>query len=608
MNNHTRHRVFGEIYDNLRMPVFICGTTPEHEVIFLNPAAKLAFAPMSARLPRAPGAPKEDTSLRHFLRFQSEKDFTLIDTMLKSVGAVNNFKTRVLSFLGDVMAVTIHANVITLHGESRVIFYVQGLSDNAWDAVGTENLLARLLETIYHSTNIDETIQSVLTIVGQQVNASRAYVFEDIDDETTRNTYEWCANGVSPAIQDLQNLKKADYDYQAIMHTSGMLITDDVAKLPDKDRRILESQGIKALAILPLFRLNQPLGYIGFDDCAGNRRWSLDEIRVLKSAAGIVSSLIVRRNAESYFRRGMEILQTVTDSIDDLIYISDPRTHNLVFVSKSLATTLGRSPEELLGRPCREMFANEPNRPCDMCDLLRHSDEDIDLEALKAKPRIWEFHRVSNGKYYMVKEAIIKWVDGTDAHLTTAVDISYRKQYEESLKRSATTDPMTAVFNRQWGVGKLKELLARPEEERRRTTLCFLDIDGLKSVNDRHGHAVGDEMIINTISIVHSCIRKNDFICRWGGDEFLLLLSCNLNDAINVVKKIDFAIEHFNNTQGKPYLLSVSAGLIDFAVPAESIDELVDLADRAMYRDKLRKKARRSTRWQTDGRGGGLGG
>jgi diguanylate cyclase (GGDEF)-like protein len=192
----------------------------------------------------------------------------------------------------------------------------------------------------------------------------------------------------------------------------------------------------------------------------------------------------------------------------------------------------------------------------------------------------------------MMKNNIVDWIDGTPVHLGAMVDISYRKQYEEQLKRFAATDAMTDVYNRKWGYDKLLDQFAEPADARRNQTLCFLDIDGLKRVNDTFGHASGDEMIINTIQTVFSCIRKDDFIIRWGGDEFILFLNCGLANAEKVMDKVAFGFEHFNTTRNRPYRISVSSGLVDFSEPFPCLSELIHEADRRMYQDKMAKRNR----------------
>ncbi len=224
-----------------------------------------------------------------------------------------------------------------------------------------------------------------------------------------------------------------------------------------------------------------------------------------------------------------------------------------------------------MGRPVPQLLARKPG------DTSSH---------------VSELHNSGTGKWYMAKNNIVNWIDGNPVHFGALVDISYRKQYEEQLKRFAAMDSMTDVYNRKWGHDKLYEHFSAPREARANQTLCFFDIDGLKRVNDSLGHALGDEMIVNTIRTIFSCIRKDDFIIRWGGDEFVVFLNCDCKDAEKVLGKIFFGFEHFNSTRNRPYRISVSAGLVNFAEPFASLDELISEADRRMYQNKLRKRDR----------------
>jgi len=256
------------------------------------------------------------------------------------------------------------------------------------------------------------------------------------------------------------------------------------------------------------------------------------------------------------------------------------------FVSKSLARSLGKPAEEILGSRCWEILHKGQTEPCPFCMIPSLREKNNPGAETSC---VWEFQNLSTGKWYLVKDSIINWLDGKPTHLGTMIDITYRKQYEEQLKRSAETDLMTDVYNRNWGYGQLERMFARPQSERSHQTLCFIDIDGLKDVNDRYGHAAGDEMIVNTIRVIFSCVRKNDLICRWGGDEFILLLNCGLWDAEKVLGKIRFGIDHFNNVSGKPYFLSISYGLVGFGEQADTVDDLIEIADKRMYESKMQK-------------------
>ncbi len=95
----------------------------------------------------------------------------------------------------------------------------------------------------------------------------------------------------------------------------------------------------------------------------------------------------------------------------------------------------------------------------------------------------------------------------------------------ESEHSAGMIDPVTHVLNRRFLPGLLQGEIARAERNRRPLTLAMCDIDHFKQVNDRWGHVVGDEVLTETAAILKSCVRGSDFVVRYGGDEFLLVLS-----------------------------------------------------------------------------------
>jgi len=95
----------------------------------------------------------------------------------------------------------------------------------------------------------------------------------------------------------------------------------------------------------------------------------------------------------------------------------------------------------------------------------------------------------------------------------------------ESEHSAGMIDPVTHALNRRFLPGLLQSEIARAQRNRRPLTLVMCDIDRFKQVNDRFGHVVGDEVLAETAAILKSCVRGSDFVVRYGGDEFLLVLS-----------------------------------------------------------------------------------
>lgn len=333
---------------------------------------------------------------------------------------------------------------------------------------------------------------------------------------------------------------------------------------------------------------------MGFDDCNNYRKWSHDEIQFLKSISAVLTILIKRRDAEQKSQRTLEILQIISDNTDNIIYASTIDDHTVKFVSAALLKVLGKSSKEVIGKKCWEAFQEEQTGPCSFCPidaLLKRQEQGI------SDSMPWEHHNTKTNKTFLLYGKIIKWVDGQYVHIETGTDITQRIGYEKELERIASTDAMTQIYNREWGSKILIEEFAKPDCA---GSLCFLDVDGLKHTNDHFGHDAGDALLKNTINIIRQHITSDDFICRWGGDEFLLKFKKDTVTSEKVIKKIQRAMNTYNRQNKLPYRLSFSYGIVPFtASSGASFDSIVTAADELMYKNKmakfeLNKKRRRS--------------
>ncbi|WXL23979.1 sensor domain-containing diguanylate cyclase [Ectopseudomonas mendocina] len=161
------------------------------------------------------------------------------------------------------------------------------------------------------------------------------------------------------------------------------------------------------------------------------------------------------------------------------------------------------------------------------------------------------------------------------------------RRYQRRLKALATTDQLTGLLNRRGF-----DLLARQtlkEAEREKSPLCalMLDIDRFKNLNDSHGHMAGDEVLRKFSETLHHSIREADILCRWGGEEFILLLkNTEADQARELGEKIrqrisDMAVPFANEVLS----VTTSLGLAQLKA-GENIEQLINRADRALYRAK----------------------
>lgn len=162
-----------------------------------------------------------------------------------------------------------------------------------------------------------------------------------------------------------------------------------------------------------------------------------------------------------------------------------------------------------------------------------------------------------------------------------------RKTYSR-IKFYSEFDALTKTLNRRAGITRLNELFPLDERRRFLVSLCFIDINGLKEVNDKLGHKFGDELITTVADIIKTMIRKQDFIVRLGGDEFLIVFNGIGNDgAESIWQRIVQGYEEINQNENRPYIISVSHGIVDFDNKQKNhVDELINAADEKMYSEK----------------------
>jgi diguanylate cyclase (GGDEF)-like protein/PAS domain S-box-containing protein len=178
-------------------------------------------------------------------------------------------------------------------------------------------------------------------------------------------------------------------------------------------------------------------------------------------------------------------------------------------------------------------------------------------------------------------------------YVITGHDVTDRKRLEEELSYQAFHDSLTGLGNRALFLNRLSHSLEKAERDHHRIAALFLDMDGLKSANDRLGHAAGDGLLQSMAKVLVGCIRRSDTAARLGGDEFGVIVEDftyplevqSLADRILVACRTPLTIG-MQTLSG-----TVSIGFA-FSRPGISVDELMSNADRAMYVAKFRGKDR----------------
>jgi diguanylate cyclase (GGDEF)-like protein len=169
-------------------------------------------------------------------------------------------------------------------------------------------------------------------------------------------------------------------------------------------------------------------------------------------------------------------------------------------------------------------------------------------------------------------------------------ELAALKEREALAQRLADRDDLTGLYNRRRMLELLDSAVSEAAQLRQCVGLLFIDLNGFKGVNDEYGHAAGDKILIAAAMRITARVRTGDFVCRYGGDEFVVILP-NVPDPAAVTRVADTIRERVALPywiQGQEQHLTAAIGESTYPHCGSSAEELLHRADQAMYRLKAR--------------------
>src|SRR5690606_3512730 len=175
------------------------------------------------------------------------------------------------------------------------------------------------------------------------------------------------------------------------------------------------------------------------------------------------------------------------------------------------------------------------------------------------------------------------------AYITTMFSSDIRYGLNKA-KLVAETDELTSLLNRRGFAIVAAKMLGQTSRHNRELSVLMIDSDNLKQINDKHGHKAGDNLLLTLVRIIQGQLRETDVLARYGGDEFVVLLpEAGATGAFEVAERIRESISRASlDLDGKAAKRTVSMGIATYPADGRTLDALVDNADKAMYKAKMK--------------------
>jgi diguanylate cyclase (GGDEF)-like protein len=175
-----------------------------------------------------------------------------------------------------------------------------------------------------------------------------------------------------------------------------------------------------------------------------------------------------------------------------------------------------------------------------------------------------------------------------EAHDRLHLHLKEIELLQSELREQAIRDPLTGLFNRRYMEETLDREIARATRENYSIGICMADIDQFKAFNDQHGHKAGDLVLKQLAEVFTTYSRAEDVVCRYGGEEFLILMpGADMDTTVRRAEDWRKAFEQSKiEFEGKQLSTTLSLGVSIFPQQGQTSDDLLKLADKALYLSK----------------------
>ena len=305
-------------------------------------------------------------------------------------------------------------------------------------------LFIKVLQILQLEADIPKAMNMALAEIGRYTGVDRLATWENhLDGVTYGCTYEWCNEGIEPAIDYLRSMTiEAGKPWFDMLEKDNIICTSDIYSLDPFITQMLEVQGVKAIAVFPLSQLGVHFGFLSFNFC-WNKQWDEKDVELMSQISQIVSTATKRWQVETSLHQSQRTMQKVLDNINANIFVCDYDLLKVLFTNKPFREEAGQVPDNA---ECWRMLNAGLDGVCKHCPKPHLLDADRKPTGV----HFWEDYNPSTNRWYTIQSTVLRWLDGRWAIMELATDITTRKQVEFELiqakEKAEESDRLKSAF------------------------------------------------------------------------------------------------------------------------------------------------------------------
>ena len=440
-----------------------------------------------------------------------------------------------------------------------------GSAKDMEEALVREKTLSQVLKLLdYYDKKTEMLMAEFLDITSRFLDISHAVMVKIVDEEQKVMDVpaQWNAKDCDEIFTRTHNQKLPSF----IEGVKPLIFSSNSRFLPERIEE-WDNMKITALAAIPIPLVDKTNLFAVYIETRKEKIWKIEELQLLADSARVLLDILEKRIDKNSILSSYSSLEEILEHVGCAIVVLDNRQHEILFRNQRM----------------KDLFSEKKINPDLQKLLMGDYDTDGDIE----------FYDYNSEKYYDIHHNNITWLDGRLVALHAIYDVTDKKNYQRRIEQQAYTDFLTGLFNRMCCERDLARLIDDTKKSNKQGALLYLDLDDFKHINDGLGHQWGDVLLKDISSGMRSVKGLEESCYRMGGDEFVIIVRPGVFDEFERI------LEEIKHVFATPFMLkegeyycTMSMGMVVFPDEGDTVNELIQKADVAMYEAKKSGKNR----------------